>query len=367
MLTKALKDLNIQRQNQEEEARHSSTPSDLINYDKPMTFKSNRLSLLPKKSNHSRTRLKTDLLTSSEVLTEDISLQIQSRKSFAKKQTSSLTKSSIKSVKYILTSQSPNSIPNPLPQISAQSYAIFDLKTVSLIVGRKENLRREIASLTKMMTFYTVNELLARFNLNPDTHHIKVTRAAALTTGTTANLRVGDYLTVTQLLYAMMLPSGNDAAFCLAEHFGELLHNSSEDHGFVGSWQFGDSDVRFFLREMNQNATRLRMFSSCFDSPHGLMNKYNYSSAYDVCLLTSHCMRIPLFSEVVKTLEYSAPSRKSEAPYVWENTNKLLGVTPGFIGCKTGITDSAGPCFSGVFTGKGESICIVVLNSKSME
>ena len=241
---------------------------------------------------------------------------------------------------------------NPLPQISAQSYAIFDLKTNSLIVGRKENLRREVASLTKMMTFYTVQDLLGRFSLNPDTHQIKVTRAAAMTTGTTANLRAGDILTVTQLLYAMMLPSGNDAAYSLAEYFGEMIYTEKsvdQEPPFVGSWQFGDSMVRYFLREMNQNATKLRMFSSSFDSPHGLMNKYNYSTAYDVCLLTSHCMKIPLFREVVKTLEYSATSKKSDIEYLWENTNKLLGTVPGFVGCKTGITDSAGPCFSGCF------------------
>lgn len=60
-----------------------------------------------------------------------------------------------------------------LPQISAQSYTVFDMKTGNLILGRKENLKREIASLTKMMTFLTVSQLLERYGLDPD--HIKIT------------------------------------------------------------------------------------------------------------------------------------------------------------------------------------------------
>lgn len=67
------------------------------------------------------------------------------------------------------------------------------------------------------------------------------------------------------------------------------------------SWQFWDSPIKYFLKEMNMNATKLRMFSTNFDSPHGMMNKYNYSTAYDVCLLTQRCMQIPRFREVVKT------------------------------------------------------------------
>lgn len=119
---------------------------------------------------------------------------------------------------------------------------------------------------------------------------------------------------------------------------------------------------------MNLNAAKLRMFSSNFDSPHGLINKYNYSTAYDVCIMTTHCMKNPTFREVVRTKAYTAKpfNRPQEESYYWENTNKLLS-QEGFIGCKTGVTDVAGPCFSGCFEGSGERLCIVVLNSKSLE
>lgn len=249
------------------------------------------------------------------------------------------------------------------------------MKTSSLILGRKENLKREIASLTKMMTFYTVLELARQFKLALDTYSIKVSKWAVYQSGTSANLRKGDSLTILQLLYAMMLPSGNDAAFSLAEHFGELLYQDKYLDSFdnsrtgpVTSWQFNETPVKYFLREMNQHSAKLRMFSTNFDSPHGLINKFNYSTAYDMALLTTQCMKSPVFREVVKTRIYKcSPSNHKAYIYVWENTNKLLETSTSFVGCKTGVTDTAGPCFSGCFEQSGEQICVIVLNSKSLE
>jgi D-alanyl-D-alanine carboxypeptidase len=94
------------------------------------------------------------------------------------------------------------------------------------------------------------------------------------------------------------------------------------------------------------------MFSTNFDSPHGLINKFNYSTAYDMAVLTGHCMRYSLFRKIVKTGTYRAYPRNrecTEPPYIWENTNKLLETELTCTGCKTGITETAGPCFSGVF------------------
>ena len=71
-----------------------------------------------------------------------------------------------------------------------------------------------------------------------------------------------------------------------------------------GSWQYPDGVIKYFLREMNLNAVKLKMFSSNFDSPHGLVNKFNYSTAYDACILTTKAMAHPLFREVVKTPVY---------------------------------------------------------------
>lgn len=85
------------------------------------------------------------------------------------------------------------------------------------------------------------------------------------------------------------------------------------------------------------------MCSTNYDSPHGLMNKSNYSTAEDQAILVRECMKIDIFRMVVRVSEYETKSvggidKKFVTVYKWENTNKLLNVMPGIIGCKTGIT-----------------------------
>lgn len=84
-------------------------------------------------------------------------------------------------------------------------------------------MKREVASLTKIMTLYTVIKLLIKWKINARAVNITITQAAAAVTGTTANLVEGDVLSIEQLFYGMMLPSGNDAAYALAEYFGKLI------------------------------------------------------------------------------------------------------------------------------------------------
>ena len=106
------------------------------------------------------------------------------------------------------------------------------------------------------------------------------------------------------------------------------------------------------------------MYDTYYDSPHGLKNERNFSSAYDTCLLANECMKNPTFREVVNTKYYdtlalgniadirNCNERKS-TKYYWESTNKLLGFMDGLKGCKTGITASAGPCFAGYYEKDG--------------
>ena len=84
-------------------------------------------------------------------------------------------------------------------------------------------------------------------------------------------------MTTNQLFYGLMLPSGNDAAYCLAEYIGEFLyeHKYKDTLDVVTSYKFPNTPVRYFLKEMNENAMKLNMFSSYYDSPHGLMNRHN--------------------------------------------------------------------------------------------
>ena len=111
----------------------------------------------------------------------------------------------------------------PPPPVSASSWAVYNMKTKALIFGKMEKERREIASLTKIMTCYTVISLAERFNLDLDNILVTVSYEASNILGTVADLVEGDTFTIHDMLYALMLPSGNDAAIALAEYFGQLL------------------------------------------------------------------------------------------------------------------------------------------------
>jgi serine-type D-Ala-D-Ala carboxypeptidase (penicillin-binding protein 5/6) len=92
------------------------------------------------------------------------------------------------------------------------------------------------------------------------------------------------------------------------------------------------------------------MLSTSFDSPHGLANRHNYSTARDILTLSIACMKNARFREVVVTKTHKAVSLSpSKTIYTWESTNKLLGRKEHWVGCKTGVTDPAGPCFSGFY------------------
>ena len=103
-----------------------------------------------------------------------------------------------------------------VPTISARFWAIFDGLKKTFVHGHREYIKRECASLTKMMTALVVVKLCRRFKLCIKSETVKISGVASNIRGTTANLRKNDILTVEQLLYGTLLPSGNDAAFALA-------------------------------------------------------------------------------------------------------------------------------------------------------
>ena len=111
------------------------------------------------------------------------------------------------------------------------------------------------------------------------------------------------------------------------------------------------------------------MLSTQFDSPHGLQNPQNYSTAYDVGKLTCKCMENEYFRQIVRTQVFECEAKTSSGStrkYRWENTNRLLN-HDGFIGTKTGITDAAGPCLSATYQKGNDYFVVILLNSKSME
>jgi len=168
-----------------------------------------------------------------------------------------------------------------------------------------------------------------------------------------------------------MLPSGNDAAFTVAEYFSNVIFKAKYEkmpikaQEKIRSYAYARHPIRFFLHEMNCLARDMGMKDSYFDSPHGLSNRWNVSSVADMAKLTYACMKIPMFRKIVATPKLETKARestiKNKTRYRWTSTNKMLGSrldidTGKYLpkndwvkGCKTGITQAAGPCFAGYF------------------
>ena len=112
------------------------------------------------------------------------------------------------------------------PTVTCQTYVIIDPKKTLILFSKNADEVREMASLTKIMTFIVSYQLSHELKIDIKTYYFKVSRNAARTNGTTGNLTENQRVTVSDLFYALMLPSGNDAAVCLAEGFSKLIKNT---------------------------------------------------------------------------------------------------------------------------------------------
>jgi D-alanyl-D-alanine carboxypeptidase (penicillin-binding protein 5/6) len=110
------------------------------------------------------------------------------------------------------------------PFATAKAWAIVDGKSGDVLFGKCENDKREVASLTKIMTSFVIIQIIRKIKLNAKKTLLQASKNAASIGGTTAKLKPGDVLSVWELLHGLLLPSGNDAALCLAEHFGQYLY-----------------------------------------------------------------------------------------------------------------------------------------------
>ena len=145
------------------------------------------------------------------------------------------------------------------PDVTAQSFIVVDCSSRNILLSRKPTYKREVASLTKMMTLLTVLKLLQRYGFPHDGKRvqIKISKVVSKIIGTTADLKEGDIMTVEQLIYGMMLPSGNDAAYAMAEFFGTVLKErkwpniTDEELKLLPTSYFLNSNVKYFLKEMN--------------------------------------------------------------------------------------------------------------------
>jgi len=242
------------------------------------------------------------------------------------------------------------------PTIAAKGGYVMNNGTGTTLYTKAADYRRSTGSTTKIMTAKVV---LAQANLNLDA---KVTIQKAYSDYVVANnasqahLIVGDKVTVRQLLYGLMLPSGCDAAYALADKFGSGTTRADRVKSFIG--------------KMNTAAQGLHLTNTHFDSFDGIGNGANYSTPRDLTKIASSAMKNSMFRTVVKTKSYTAKTitstggTRTMAP--WTNTNGLLGTYTGTIGVKTGSGPEAGYCLVFAATRDGKTVIGTVLASTSI-
>ena len=221
------------------------------------------------------------------------------------------------------------------PKINSRAAVIYDRKSQKIIWGKKENERRPMASTTKIMTAIVV---LENANLS-DT--VTVSKKAGGTGGSRLGLKAGDKITVNNLLYGLLLVSGNDAAVALAEYVG--------------------GSVEGFAQMMNKKASELGLENTHFVTPHGLDMQEHYTTAFELAKMADYALNIEKFAQIVNTknITISISGRSKNLT----NTNELLGNLNGVNGVKTGFTNGANRCLVTSVNRDGMNIITVVLGA----
>ncbi len=242
-----------------------------------------------------------------------------------------------------------------VPAIAAKGGFVMNDATGRSLYTKAADTRRSTGSTTKIMTAKVV---LSQPKLNLDA---KVTIQKAYSdyivskNASSARLIVGDKVTVRQLLYGLMLPSGCDAAYALADTFGTGRTRAERVKSFIG--------------KMNSTAKSLGLKNTHFDSFDGIGNGSNYSTPRDLTKLASSAMKNSTFRTIVKTRKYTARtttrSGGTRTMAAWTNTNTLLGSYSGAIGVKTGSGPEAKYCLVFAATRKGKTVIGTVLASTS--
>ncbi|MET9517977.1 serine hydrolase [Streptomyces sp. NPDC002994] len=240
------------------------------------------------------------------------------------------------------------------PTIAARGGFVMNNGTGKTLFAKAADKRLPTGSTAKIMTARVV---LAQRNLNLDS---KVTIQKAYSdyivanTASSARLIVGDKVTVRQLLYGLMLPSGCDAAYALADKFGSGSTRAKRVKSFIG--------------KMNATARSLGLKNTHFDSFDGIGKTSNYSTPRDLTKLASNAMKYPMFRTVVKTksTKQKVTTRNNGYRFMsWANTNNLLGTYSGTIGVKTGSGPEARYCLVYAATRGGRTVIGTVLASSS--
>ncbi|NLJ77810.1 MAG: D-alanyl-D-alanine carboxypeptidase [Tissierellia bacterium] len=222
------------------------------------------------------------------------------------------------------------------PDISAQSAVLMHTQSGRVLLEYNPHIRLPMASTTKIMTALVALEkgnLGDRVHIGSDSVGIE---------GSSIYLSEDEVLSLEDLLYGLMLRSGNDSSVAIAKHIGKTQQN--------------------FNTLMNEKARQIGANNTHFMNPHGLHDDNHYSTAYDMALITRTAMNIDDFKKITSTRSWQATRTKNNLFY---NKNKTLWEYEGGDGVKTGYTQRAGRCLVSSATRYGTQLIAVVLNDRN--
>lgn len=226
-------------------------------------------------------------------------------------------------------------------ETSARAAIIMDVNSGRILYSKNMDEKLPMASTTKIMT------TLVAIESGRLEEYVTVSRHASYTGGSSIYLREGERHSVKDLLYAIMLRSGNDAAVAVAEHIG--------------------GSIEGFADMMNRKAQEIGAVNTQFANPHGLDAAGHYTTAHDLALITAHALKNPLFADIVSSKKKTIEGPPNENwDRVMINKNKMLWQFDGGDGVKTGYTKNAGRCLVSSATRNGMQLVCVVLNCGSM-
>lgn len=236
-----------------------------------------------------------------------------------------------------------NILPSTLPpvEISAKSALVVDLTTSKVLFAKNPKQKLPIASTLKILTAVVALESLAPNKV------VTVTEKAAKTGEDFMGLTASEKLTLEELLYGLLLPSGNDAAVAIAE-------------GVAGTQEK-------FVELMNRKAAILGAVDSKFVNPTGLEGDgEHYSTSFDMATISKYAWEsFPIFRKIVGTKYYEIPATLEHKYFYLENQTNLLGTYPGVKGIKPGYTPEAGLCLVTLAENGGHTILVVILGSEN--
>jgi serine-type D-Ala-D-Ala carboxypeptidase (penicillin-binding protein 5/6) len=231
-------------------------------------------------------------------------------------------------------------ISSPAPATTATAAVVMDARTNRVLYSLNPDAKMAMASTTKIMTAIVAIEngmLDATVSVSKNAHGME---------GSSIYLDQGEKLKLKDLLYGLMLQSGNDAAVAIAEHIS------------------GSTDA--FCALMNEKARLIGARNTHFTNPHGLQDSGHFTTAYDLALISAYAMRNPVFCQIVSTKYKKIPRETKDTDRVLKNKNKILWQYEGGNGIKTGFTKDSGKCFVSAALRNGMQLVCVVLRCPQM-